>query len=209
MAIKGIDVSHHQGEIDYRMIKENHPEIKFVIAKATEGISFVDSMFDRNMSQCREFGLLRGAYHYVRGDLPPVTQAMHFCSVVKDQNDPSILLALDVEDSTLTNMRPRDVADIVEIMAGEIFDALQTFPLIYVSRAFMSPNMFKTLGELCGGWIASWGGKTPHRSDLNTSIWQYTSKGRVSGIRGDVDMDIAYITPQNWLKFANPEGRRL
>lgn len=208
MAIKGIDVSHHQGEIDYRMIKENHPEIKFVIAKATEGCTYTDNCFDRNMGECKDVGLLRGAYHYVRGDVSFYDQARHFINVVEDYGK-DVVLALDVEDHTLTGKMASFVAGGVYEMAAEIYDTLHTYPLIYVSRAFMSPNMFNNIGNICGGWIASWGDKTPHRSDLNTSIWQYTSKGRVSGIRGDVDMDIAYITPQNWLKFANPEGRRL
>lgn len=210
--IKGIDVSHHQGKIDYNEMIKNHPEIAFVIAKATEGRTFVDSQFDRNMAWCREKNLLRGAYHYVRGDVDPISQATHFCEIVSSHDDPDILLALDVEDKTLTCKRPLEVVIIVETIAAEVYSRMHTYPLIYVSRAFMRPDMFSKLGELCGGWIAAWGEKCPRRKDLNTSIWQYTDKGRVQGIGGkqgcNVDLDQAFITPENWIKIANPEGLR-
>lgn len=213
MAIKGIDVSHHQGVINYNLLDDkrnarNDGGVDFVIAKATEGYSFVDKQFKRNMERCREHHILTGAYHYVRGDSSGIDQARHFISVVKDSAFKETLLALDVEDPTLTNLNVNRVADLVTDMVSEIYSELHTYPLIYVSEKFMHPEMFSSLGKLCGGWLAKWGEKRPARKDLNTTIWQYSAIGRRAGVDGLVDLDIAYVTRDNWIKIANPEGIR-
>lgn len=204
--LKGIDVSHHNGKINYS--KLSCTDNQFVIAKATEGEKFVDPMFARNMANCRQYNFLHGAYHYVRGDVDPVMQAQRFVSVLRHEADPCTLLALDVEDATLTRLPSRMVGEIVYTMVAEIYASLVTYPLIYTSEKFMRTDTFKELSGLCGGWLAKWGAAKPKRSDLNTTIWQYSSAGRVDGIQGNVDMDKAYLTPENWLRIANPEGKR-
>lgn len=206
--LRGIDISHHNGVIDWKRLNEKM-DIDFVIAKATEGTDFTDRMFARNMDYCKELCILHGAYHYVRGDYDALEQARHFIEVVEAFGDSDTLLALDVEDKTLTNLLPAKVTKIVTVMAAEIYDKLHTYPLIYVSKKFMNPAMFADIGRKCGGWIADWSGhEKPIRADLNTTIWQYTSNGSVVGIPTKVDRDIAYLTPENWVKIANPEGLR-
>lgn len=214
--IYGIDVSHHNGKISYALLTdnriaincENGQGVSFVIAKATEGRTFVDTQFRRNMDCCKEYSLLSGAYHYVRGDSDPLVQARHFISIVEEYAFDDTLLALDVEDNTLTNLNVNRVSAIVEVMVAEIYDKLHTFPVIYLSEKFMHQHMFNDIGKLCAGWIAKWGDKKPSRPDLNTTIWQYSDKGRKAGISGNVDLDAAYLTPTNWRKIANPEGLR-
>ena len=93
--IRGIDISHHQGEIDWELLRNAMIEkcpIRFILIKATEGTSIVDSRFRDNFTQAREYGFIRGAYHFwsnkssareqayffldnvilIDGDLPPV-----------------------------------------------------------------------------------------------------------------------------------------
>lgn len=206
--LRGIDVSHHNGRINFTALAND--DIQFIIAKATEGRSFVDSEFARNMCLCRQHSILHGAYHYVRGDVPAREQAQHFIDIVKVEGDSCTVLALDVEDSTLTRLPYKEVSEIVYEMVAEIHDECMTFPLIYTSEKFMHREMYNYCGisDLCGGWIAKWGSKKPQRKDLNTTIWQYSDKGRVAGIKGNVDMNYAYVSPENWLRIANPEGDR-
>lgn len=206
--IKGIDVSHHNGTIDFSALIQNHPEIRFCIAKATQGTSFVDDKFKRNINQAFNHSLLRGAYHYVVGNRDPYAQADHFCNVVEQDADYDTLLALDIEDHTITSLPYKEVSDMTLIMVSKIYERLHTYPLIYCSRAFMHPETFSVVGKLCGGWIAAWSDKTPARRDLNTSIWQYSSTGRLTGIKGNVDMNKAFISPENWKKIADPYGYR-
>lgn len=67
-SIHGIDVSHHQGEIDWHKVKNaevNGEPISFVFIKATEGQNHIDENYNDNFYQARENGFLRGAYHYL------------------------------------------------------------------------------------------------------------------------------------------------
>ena len=86
--VHGIDISHHQGEIDWpRLSLATYRErpINFVFMKATEGGDFVDDSFRYNFSQARECGLVRGAYHFFLPDVPAEVQARNFISQVQLQ----------------------------------------------------------------------------------------------------------------------------
>lgn len=204
MALYGVDVSHWQGDIDFeRFVTDVNSD--FMIAKASEGKTHKDKKFVHFMDRCAEFKILRGAYHYVRGDSTWYEQTNNFLSCVMDFPS-DILLALDVEDKTLIDRGELYTRKLVDDMVQEIHDQTGVYPLIYVSRAFLRTDTFAEVGKLCGGWIASWGTPTrPKRRDLNTSIWQYTSKGSVAGIKGAVDLNRAYMSAESWLKFANPK----
>lgn len=204
--LNGIDVSHHNGVINFDKLFKTDTE--FIIAKATQGGTFVDNQFARNMYQARKYNLLTGAYHYVTGGVDAITQSRHFMDIVNTYDDKYTLLALDVEDGSLMDMGAQLVGDMVYTMVAEIYDNMRTYPLIYASEKFMRTDTFKEVTKLCGGWIAKWGDKKPYREDLNTTIWQYSAKGTVSGIETHVDMNKAYLTPENWRKIADPEGRR-
>lgn len=209
MALYGIDISHWQGQVDFGALC-NDPHGQFVIAKASEGKTTKDSMFERNMIECRTHGILRGAYHYVRGDSTWYQQTNNFLSEVIPHMCVSkdVLLALDVEDKTLVERGADFTAKLVDDMVQEIVDQTGVYPLIYVSRAFLKTDTFSEIGKTCGGWIASWGTPNrPKRRDLNTAIWQFTSKGIVAGIHGVVDLNRAYMSREAWYKYANPLKR--
>lgn len=206
MALYGVDVSHWQGNINFDAFKKGKNS-DFLIAKASEGRTTQDSKFIRNMDMCKQYGILRGAYHYVRGESLWYEQTDNFLSEVMPvwEKDKDVLLALDVEDKSLVEKGDAFTVKLVDDMVQEIVDTIGVYPLIYVSRAFMKTDTFSSLGKLCGGWIASWGTPNkPRRQDLNTSIWQYSSKGKVEGMLGYVDLDRAYMSKESWLKFANP-----
>ncbi len=66
--IHGIDISHHQGHIDWEELKDNGMidkcPVRFVMIKATEGATQTDENFRENFYQAREYGFTRGAYHF-------------------------------------------------------------------------------------------------------------------------------------------------
>ena len=80
--IHGIDISHHQGTIDWQELKDNgqidkYP-VRFIYMKATEGASIVDENFYDNFHQAREYGFTRGAYHFYSVHSPAKAQAEYF-----------------------------------------------------------------------------------------------------------------------------------
>lgn len=89
----GVDVSHHNGRLDWQGLVD--AGVLFGFAKATQGLGFVDSQYSRNVSEMKRLGVIPGAYHWLEsGD--PAGQARHFIDVVGDTD--GLNLALDVED---------------------------------------------------------------------------------------------------------------
>ncbi|MDE6377369.1 MAG: hypothetical protein K2K72_01335, partial [Duncaniella sp.] len=78
----GIDISAHNGEIDFNKVRDEG--VKFVIVKATEGGTFKDRRFIENIRKAREAGLKVGAYHFFRFDTPGYIQGLNFVNSLKD-----------------------------------------------------------------------------------------------------------------------------
>lgn len=182
--LTGIDISHHNKYMkDPTQIKN----FDFVIMKASEGISFKDSMFDKYNEILSESMTIRGAYHYARPDCGnmPIAEAKNFIEKVwpyiKNEN---MFLALDVEGAAL---KVPQLDGWCYQFCKYVFKVTGIMPLIYTSAAYT--HLFEKCVILgCGLWVAKWGAK-PKPSDLLPwhfwAIWQYTSKGYVSGVRTD------------------------
>ena len=77
----GIDVSHHQGKIDWIDLLDESPLdtlINFVYCKATEGTTHVDTEWEYNKSQLSDLAVKHGAYHFLNTDSYSIPQAKHF-----------------------------------------------------------------------------------------------------------------------------------
>ena len=84
--IHGIDVSHHQGSIDWRKLSERRVEkypIEFVFVKATEGTDHLDTAFEFNFEEARNHSFIRGAYHFFSSRTEPDLQAQNFIETVR------------------------------------------------------------------------------------------------------------------------------
>ncbi len=75
-AVHGIDLSHHQGRVDWNQIESQ--DIHFAFVKATEGGDHVDSLFAQNWSEMRRIGIKKGAYHFFRSNVGSEIQAENF-----------------------------------------------------------------------------------------------------------------------------------
>lgn len=88
MALQGIDVSHWQGQPNWKNVKRYG--IAFALIKATQGTGFIDPEFERNWSGAAAAGLARGANHFGVGT-PGAAQAKHFLDVVKPKEVPQLI----------------------------------------------------------------------------------------------------------------------
>jgi len=79
--VRGIDVSHHQGKIDWQAVKKQ--DIQFAYIKSTEGVDYQDPMFKTNWLEAHKAGIIRGAYHFFNFCSSPVKQAENFIRVVQ------------------------------------------------------------------------------------------------------------------------------
>ena len=79
--IRGIDISHYQGEIDWEQLQHAMIEkcpIRFIMIKATEGSSRLDPNFNENFRNARDYGFIRGAYHFWSNKSSARDQAQFF-----------------------------------------------------------------------------------------------------------------------------------
>jgi len=185
----GVDVSHHQGAIDWGAVA-SEARIRFAYVKATEGADFTDHEFERNWREARREGLRVGAYHFFRFCTPGADQARHFLSVVPA--DPLALPpALDVEDGGGCSPRPTRAALLreISIWCGTVEAALGKRPLVYVTG-----ESYRTL--IAGSGLANrlWvrdlvREPRPARGE-EWALWQFHARGRLRGLVRPVDLDV-------------------
>jgi lysozyme len=187
--LAGIDVSHFQGEVDWRAVAA--AGVRFAFIKATEGLEDVDPRFAQNWHQSRTAGLLRGAYHFLHPNLDAKQQAAHFLSVVTLDDD-ALPPALDVE---VTNgVEPATLGACIATWLQTVEAALRCKPVVYTDPSFWRDNVG---ADLSGYplWLACYA-PTPDvpASWQSWTFWQHSDSGTVSGIAGPVDLDTCELS---------------
>lgn len=187
----GIDVSHHQGKIDWvDLFHENGYDtiIDFVYCKATEGSDHIDTEWKRNRLFLNSYGVANGAYHFFNPTSDPIEQAEHFLTHWKARSI-DLPPVLDVErlgrnDSEL-------IANIIKWC--EFVEAESGLkPIIYTSRYYFE-SKFKQKLTNYQFWIASYT-NDPQIKPLNNVVhWQFTDKGTIPGVKGNVDLNVSKI----------------
>ncbi len=193
-SLHGIDVSHHQGDIDWVAVRE--AGIQFVFAKATEGNTFIDPLFAINWQCLKEAGLYRGAYHFFHPDVDPILQAEHFIANV--QLEPGDLPpALDIEVSD--GAAVKDIDKNIQIWLDRVTEEYGVRPMIYSGLNFLTANLAEGFGAY-PLWIADYVQeiqKIP--GDWQTwTLWQNTDNEIVKGIEGPVDRSIHHGPQSRW-----------
>ena len=190
--VHGIDVSHHQGEIDWAAVAGDG--VGFAFIKATEGGDFVDPRFQKNWTASATAGVPRGAYHFFTQCRPGAVQAENFIRVVP--KDPKALPpVVDAEHMgpCRTSPQVKDVAQEVTIFLDLLEAHYGLRPLIYTTREFHD-------AYLAGGfqaerfWIRSLV-IPPRFRKTQWVVWQYHNRGRRAGIKGPVDLNVLSDRP--------------
>ena len=208
--IKGIDVSHWQGDIDWGAIPLQY---KFAFMKATEGTGFIDDKFSKNWFESK--GILRGAYHFWRYSFDGTAQAEHFFDIVGATGDLGELPpVVDLEDTRAP--KGGDIAIRMRQMLQRTEELFGKKPVIYTANWWWSPWTLNNTGfgdyDL---WVAHYKTVYPWSKPYlpagwdSWQIWQHSDRGKVAGIGGNVDLNVAkdewflrYETPE-------PEGRTI
>lgn len=189
--IHGIDVSHHQGEIDWEALRVNgmieRCPIRFVMIKATEGADRVDSRFEENFTAARDQGFIRGAYHYWSIYSTAEAQAAHFIShVTLEQGD--LPPVLDVEHKAKEQSEDEFRSEVLTwLNAVEAHYGVK--PIIYTYHKFKEALLADTIFNAYPYWIAHYYvDSVAYRGEWK--FWQHTDCGHLPGINGYVDFDI-------------------
>lgn len=184
--IKGIDVSHHQGSIDWKKVKADG--VQFAFIKATQGVGykFVD-FFRNNAPVALGNEVNTGAYHYATFSTVPeaVAEAKYFVSVIKDFKL-TYPLVCDLEENKKKVSRKQLTDALIAFL--EYLENAGYFAMWYTYDDFLDTQLDESRLVPYAGWCAHYGGSLVNKAD----IWQYSRNGRVNGISGDVDMNWSY-----------------
>lgn len=215
---QGIDVSEHQGRIDWNAVKASG--IDFAILRVGFGAPSwggrVDYQFNRNISECERLGIPYGVYiySYAFDNQQAADEASMVINCLSGHN-PRLPVYYDLEDnSIIANGRQTGIASRAQVFCNRI-SAAGYEPGIYANlnwfNNILTDSVFKS--SSWDHWIAQYNSKCDYIG--NYSIWQYKSNGKVPGINGNVDMNYAYVDvslyywqlKDNAWYYANSDGK--
>lgn len=183
--VDGIDVSHHQGNIDWEKVKVSCPSLKFVYIKATEGKNYVDPRFKTNAKGASLAGYRVGAYHYFRMTSSAHDQFNNF----KTQMDAVHLDLLPMVDVETNDKMPRkQFQDSLKVFLGLLEKEYGKTPVIYGTQrsynSYCAPE-FNDYPLYIGRYGAS---KPVVIGPSHYTVWQFSDTGRIPGIPRPVDL---------------------
>jgi len=192
--VRGIDISAHNGIVDFEALSAD--SIDFVIIKATEGATFKDRAFDDNMRMVRRSSLAVGVYHFFRFDSPGHMQALNFLNCIRGR-DFDMPLVIDVEEWG----NPSDVStDVVLDRLSEMADYIVARGyrvMIYTNKDGYA-RFFNNRPGRFPLWICSF---TNPPGPSEWQLWQYSHRGGVDGVDGNVDMNTFNGSRDDWRRW--------
>ena len=183
----GIDISHHQGEIDWSGLDTS---LDFIICKATEGETHIDSKFKKNWDS---IDCIKGCYHFFRPQYSGKKQALLYLSVI-NLDSGNIKPIVDVEYTKYWNNKKyikKYISNLISFI-NTIKENTGYDPIIYTNPNFWESYIEKYYHSDHLLWIADYRKReqpqVPSKFE-DWYIWQYTDKGIIDGICGHVDLN--------------------
>ena len=187
-SVYGIDVSRHQGDIDWGMLADRNPKeapITFAYMKATEGSDHKDTCFDTNWEEAKRHGFIRGAYHYFGTRSTGLAQAGMFTRTVKTESG-DLPPMVDVEEKP---ENPMQFIQELKIFISTIQEHYGTKPIIYTYKKYKNRYLTDRFFDNYPMWIAHYYVDSL-TVDKNWTIWQCSDRGDLPGIDHKVDINI-------------------
>ena len=192
MRSKGIDVSEHQGVIDWAKVAKDG--VQFAVIRAGYGreLSQKDKQFERNYAGAKAAGIKVGAYWYSYADsVKRAEEEAETCLKVLEGKRFELPIFFDQEyEKSILALSNKTRTDIVLKFLETVKGAGRKAGL-YSSTNFITANLQANRLTEYPLWIAEYGSKLHYPGTV--WAWQYTSKGRVAGIRGNVDCNHGYF----------------
>lgn len=195
--MNGIDVSYHQGTIDWARVARAGKRFAFV--RASAGTLTADVAYDANRTGARMAGLAVGSYHFANPDTAANDAANEAAWFLQQATIASgdLLPVLDLEVSN--GLSPAALTTWAQTWLSQVHAATGVRPIIYTTPTFWSTSMADTAWFAQNGypvlWIAHWTtASSPTVPAANWAghgwtFWQHSSTGTVPGISGPVDLD--------------------
>ena len=195
--VRGIDVSAHNGEIDFEAVAADG--VDFVMIKASEGTDWRDRALTRNYARARAAGLKVGLYHFFRFDSPGDLQALNFADAAR-MRPTDLPLVIDLEEFGNPRFTP----------TRRVLARLDTC-LLHLRRMGYDVMLYtnkRGYSRFVEGrydsiplWLCSLDEGSPDAK--RWTIWQHSHRGSVDGIRGNVDLNVFYGDSAAFASFAS------
>lgn len=189
--VRGVDVSHYQGVIQWDVLAGQG--IQFAFIKATEGSSFIDSRFVYNLEEAARTDLYVGAYHFFSFDSSGESQGRHFIQTVV-RNEDMLPPVVDIEFYGDKGKDPPDRETTqreLSVLLERLEAAYGKKPILYATMAAYE-RYLKDAYERYPIWIRNVFWK-PALPDRQWTFWQYSDKARLAGYTGEeqyIDMNV-------------------
>lgn len=184
----GLDVSEYQGEVDWSEVDslENKYPIDFVFVRATVGNDRLDRKFKENWLGAKKQKLIRGAYHYYRPNENSLEQAELFIKTVSLQKG-DLPPVLDIEKLPKNQSIERLKLGLKRWLKA-VEAHYKVKPIIYTGERYYDDFLKEEFSDYLF-WIANYNFYR-EKMDEDWLFWQFTEKASVSGIKGNVDVNI-------------------
>ena len=200
--IYGMDISKHQGNIDWDRVKAEG-KVKFAMIRLGYGLNTLDPTFKENVKEAERVGIPWGAYFYsyaLNVDQAK-TEAQFVLDVLKDY-PPDYPIAFDMEDADGYNKNRgmpsnAQLVSICDTFMG-MMEKAGYYTMLYASRSWLNSQLKSTKLNKYDKWLAEWRDQATYKGTYG--MWQYTDQGKVSGISGHVDLNIAYVDYEKVIK---------
>lgn len=206
-----IDVSRYQGAIDWaqvaaagykgamlKTVSTNHK-----LSKRADGL-YIDPTFETNYRNAKAAGLDVGVYYYTYATSEAMADAeLALLRQAVRGKELTLPVAVDVEDNRLGNLDKQSLTDLAAYALHEV-EQLGFYAQLYTYTSFANAHLFVGGAALhpYDVWLADYTGKTP-KVGFKYNAHQHTSKGRVPGISGNVDLN---VTTLNYPKIIRKKG---
>lgn len=186
----GIDVSAHQGNIDWTVVSQN---VDYVIIRCGFGSDYTvndDAYWEYNASECERLGIPYGVYlySYAENDSEAASEAAHVLRLLKGHK-PTLPIYYDLEDN---NTVGKQSAAQIYKQAGIFCNTIENSGYkagVYANQSWWNNKLIGGSYDNWSKWIAVYKSTSNVLSASKWDIWQYTSSGKVPGINGSVDLD--------------------
>lgn len=194
--VAGIDVSKHNGEIDFDQVRDD--DYQFVFIKASEGKTYKDDAFDRNYQAARQAGLKVGAYHFFRKNRTGQEQAENLLGAIGGR-PLDLPLVIDLEDdwgngaAVNRETATQRVMDMIGILSQHGYQVM-----IYTNMDGYN-KYYKDMLADHDLWLCSFTG--PDLLTMTRRFQQFSHEGDVKGVKGDVDLNIYCGSRRDWDRY--------
>lgn len=189
--MNGIDVSAHNGRIDFNKVKA--AGIEFVIIRAGYGkaISQKDKNFETNYKGAKAAGLKVGAYwySYAMSSADAAQEAAVCLEAIKGKQF-EMPIYFDIEEQKQFDKGKTFCSGLVKAFCDALEKA-KYFAGFYTGRYAIQHYFTEDVAKRYALWLAEWGSKVNYSGSYG--MWQHSSTGKVNGISGNVDMDTSYV----------------